>query len=100
MADSAVNPSRYYEVKRVRIGAQHTYRNKPKEVIRHLIYWQREISFTEKEAEKVGREEVEVIKHRARQPVDDWSRRIQDEQRGGISQQQASFKDEVRPGGS
>ena len=67
----AVGPSSYMRVRRmVRIATGHTYRNKPNFI-------------TEKETDEVYREQVEIIKHGA-PLIDDWSRRVQDGQHGGI----------------
>jgi len=59
--------------------------------------WQRWRLHTEQETEKVGREQVEVIEYRARQSIDDWGCRIQDEHRSGICYQQAGFKHTLSP---
>lgn len=47
---------------------------------------------TEKESEKVRREQAEVIEHRACQAVEDRSCRVQNEHRSSVSYQQTGFE--------
>ena len=54
--------------------------------------WQGWGLHTEQETEEVGREQIEVIEHRARQSIDGRGRRIQDEHRSSVCYQQAGFK--------
>ena len=81
----------------VHVGAGRTYRNRPKIPIRLLIPREAWGLHTEQETEKIGREQVEIIVHRACQPIEDWSRRVQDEHRSSVSYQKAALKQSLSP---